>query len=222
VDFYSADVYGNEEQVRSTTLCPDIWAPVTTLTAGKWQLDYWNNAASRVTVSAVDEGPAGLASVDVSRDKGLTWVPAAATEVTPAPADHSNDGVHPLWFRATDRAGNVETIQKHEVAIDTRKPTAGAPYRASVRRGATARLKARVNDRRPCGNVGHIAIVITNPRGTKRYLTVAPRKWFAINTTVTVSFTCKLARGTYSFWVWTLDAAGNPSARAARNTLVVR
>src|SRR5207244_2543001 len=40
----------------------------------------------------------------------------------PAPADHSNDGVHTISYRSTDRAGNVESLRPATVRIDTTLP----------------------------------------------------------------------------------------------------
>ena len=41
----------------------------------------------------------------------------------PAPANHSNDGVHTIEYRTTDVAGNVETLRSATVRIDTTLPT---------------------------------------------------------------------------------------------------
>jgi photosystem II stability/assembly factor-like uncharacterized protein len=221
---YSVDAYGNEEAWHADSYCVDTLAPVTRLTPKvKWQLDWWNNTASYVTVTGIDKGPAGVARIEICRDKS-TWteVEQGFGVVTPAPKDHSNDGVFPLWVRTTDCAGNIEVVKKHEVYVDTRRPTAGAPSSAATVHGGTAHLKFRINDRPPCCTTGRVFIAITNTAGTKRYKTITPKKWYAKNKTLMVSFACTLAPRTYRFWVWVSDGAGNASAKAARNTLVVR
>ena len=221
---YSVDAYGNEEAWHGESFAVDTQQPLSKLTPKvKWEMDYWNNTASRVTVSAVDKGPSGVWKTEICRDK-VTWIEVAQGHViqTPAPADHSGDGVFPIWVRSTDYAGNVETVQKHAVCVDTRRPTAGAPASAAVRRGGTARLRFRINDKSPCYSRGRVAVVITNRAGTKRYKVITPQAWYTKNRTHTLSFRCSLAPGTYRFWVWAADGAGNDSARAARNTLIVR
>jgi photosystem II stability/assembly factor-like uncharacterized protein len=223
VSVYSVDEYGNAESPHSDTYAVDTQAPTPKLTPEeKYQLDYWINTASFVTVDAVDQGPGYVAKIEFCRDK-KTWVEASAGYVieTPAPKNHRGDGVFPIWVRATDAAGNVATPSKHAVCIDTRRPTTAAPSSASVRRGGTARLKFRINDKKPCGNKGTIAVVITNMAGTRRYKVVSPDKWFAKNRTQTVSFACNLTPGSYRFYVWAQDGAGNMNAKPARNTLYV-
>src|SRR6185437_5898297 len=88
----------------------------------------WHNADYTVHLSASDPGffPSGVATVNYQVDGGSTHTVAADnTDVTiPAPADHSNDGLHTIEYWATDNASNVESPHNSTtVKIDTKQPS---------------------------------------------------------------------------------------------------
>ena len=80
----------------------------------------WQNAAVTVTLS-VNETGSGVAST-VYRVDGGSFQSGTSISI-PAPADHSNDGVHTIEYRSTDNAGNVELLRSATVRIDTTLPT---------------------------------------------------------------------------------------------------
>ena len=80
----------------------------------------WQNAAVTVTLSVTETG-SGVAST-VYRVDGGSFQSGTSISV-PAPADHSNDGVHAIEYRSTDNAGNVELLRSATVRIDTTLPT---------------------------------------------------------------------------------------------------
>src|SRR5581483_100539 len=61
-----------------------------------------------VTLTPTDAG-AGVATTQFKLDSGDFQI--GTSVVVPAPADHSNDGVHTISFNSTDRASNVEVLK---------------------------------------------------------------------------------------------------------------
>jgi subtilisin family serine protease len=107
----------------------------------------WFNRPVALAVLA-DDGPlgSGIGSVEASMDDGVTWT-AGAHPIVPAPADHSNDGVHLIRYRATDLAGNTSPPLACLVSIDTAGPDTQtwAPVQA-VRRGDWVRIRVKLAD----------------------------------------------------------------------------
>ena len=88
---------------------PPIIAPSISGTVG---LNGWYTSSVDMTVSGTDI-TSGLASTDLSLDGEDTWQSSASLAA---------DGVYPIHLRATDNAGNYDTII-HTVSIDTTSPS---------------------------------------------------------------------------------------------------
>ena len=113
-----SDNVGNQSGVSATSLDAkvDATTPVTSDDAPAG----WQNAAVTVTLSITETG-SGVASTSYRVDGGSFQ---SGTSISiPAPANHSNDGVHTIEYRTTDDAGNVETLRSATVRIDTTLPT---------------------------------------------------------------------------------------------------
>lgn len=193
---------------------PDTLPPVTTAAgvAGSWL-----NAPVAVAFSASDTGGSGVAYTEYKLD-ATDWVQGTEV-VVPAPADHSNDGPHTLLYRSADMAGNVEDARTLTVSIDTRRPETKAPYATTVMRFRVARLRYRITDALPNGGTADVTIRIRTRAGTVvKTLTYEDRP---VNTLLSASFTCRLAKGDYRFSVYATDTAGNRQATAAGNRLRV-
>ena len=93
----------------------DATAPVTTATFAPPNDDGWHNGTVPVTLTSTDAG-SGVGELEYSLDGGA-WTPYTA------PVDVTGDGEHDLRYRATDAAGNVETIKSAVITIDATKPT---------------------------------------------------------------------------------------------------
>jgi photosystem II stability/assembly factor-like uncharacterized protein len=113
----------------------DTSAPTTTLHG--WD-GLWHADARQLSLSAADEaGGSGIASTSFRMDAG-PWQTGTMVEV-PAPADHSNDGVHLLTYYSTDKAGNAENPQVRQVKVDTTAPSTTVEGASAVwRRGPVA------------------------------------------------------------------------------------
>ena len=104
--------------------------------------------------------------------------------------------------------------------LDIVAPTTVAPSASKVIKGRMATLKYQVNDAAP--NLGTAtAIIKVKNRAGKVVKTTKPGVK-AVNLLQKATFTCKLAKGTYKFYVTATDAAGNVTAKAAVNKLTVR
>jgi hypothetical protein len=116
--------------------------------------------------------------------------------------------------------GGGETGGGGGTIIDPSAPTVVTPSAAKVFRGKKATLKYRVNDADP--NLGSATAVIKiKNRAGKVVKTIRPGVK-AVNVLQKASFTCKLAKGKYKFFVTATDASGNVTVKAAVNKLTVR
>ena len=115
--YRSSDVAGNTEPDKTATVRIDTTAPVTSDNAPTG----WANTAVTVTLTATDTGGSGVAKTEYSVDGAAAWTTGASVSV-PAPADHSNDGLHTVSYRSTDSLGHVEATKTATVRIDTTAP----------------------------------------------------------------------------------------------------
>jgi hypothetical protein len=152
---------------------------------------------------------------------GLPWQAATSIAVD-APSDHWNDGVHRIWYMSVAGDGLVEAPQTRLVNIDTRKPTPRAPTAAAAVRGRTAALKYKVLDTKPNGGTVAVKIVVKSPSG-KVVKTLKPVVK-PVDTALTWKFTVPRTWrvGTYKFYVYATDTAGNTQAKVASNKLIVK
>ncbi len=82
----------------------------------------WHSVAQRFGLAAADEANgSGVASTSFRIDAG-PWQ-LGTSIVVPAPADHSNDGVHDLAYYSVDNAGNAEIAHSTQVKVDTTAPS---------------------------------------------------------------------------------------------------
>jgi len=167
----------------------------------------WSRTPRKITVKASDAG-SGLSRTQISTSGGVGYVTRSSLTVT--------NGDIKVWCRAIDRAGN------HSVAkfigryrIDTTKPKLTAS-RATVKRGARAILKYRISDYSPC----RVKIVIENShrRAVKTFFVKSARPGSAL----VKSFTCKLTKGAYRWYVYATDSVGLKQAKAGSNRLSVK
>jgi hypothetical protein len=194
----------------------------------------WVNTGRSLSFSATDPNmpnASGVRSLNVKADSDANaWSygegTASATETwnVPAPADHSNDGLHSFEYWALDWAGNESSHDAYSgsfsLGIDTREPTTEAPSAATVQRYRMATLRYRVLDAAPNGGKADVAIKINNGRG--KVVKTLAYKGQAVNLLLSARFACTLPRGKYRFFVYATDLAGNQQASLGSNKLVVR
>ena len=104
-----------------------------------------------------------MAAIEYSLNHGKIWTTGSSFSV-PAPANHTNDGVHAFLYRAIDNAGNVEAARRGWVGIDTRRPTPVARWARSAMRGARTALRFYIRDPRPGSPTATVTIRSPRPR----------------------------------------------------------
>ena len=137
---------------------------------------------------------------------------------TPAANERATaDGTWYFHVRAVDDANEGGETATASVMVDTRRPTTRARA-ATVVRGRTARLRCAVLDSEPCAGWARVEIAVRSAGKTVRTLRFPRRHlgWF------TATFRCTLAKGTYHYYVYAADAAGNRQSSLGMNRLVVK
>jgi hypothetical protein len=187
----------------------DVTAPETTVSGGD---SSWHRRAVTLTFLATDAGGSGVDSTETDVD-GTGWAPLPGL---PGTLRVDGQGVHAVRFRSTDLVGNVEEARSCTVKIDAEGPVTSARS-ATVRRGRRVTLRYRVNDLTPRAKV---RIVVRTRAGAARK-TLRPG-WRGTNVRRSAWFRCRLARGTYRYFVYAIDQAGNRQKRLGSARLVVR
>ena len=123
VSYYSVDNAGNTEATETCTVKIDTTPPTTTVSGAD---SLWHNSDVNLTLAATDNGGSGVAATYYQIDGGA-WTEGTSVNI-PAPADHSNDGLHTVSYYSTDNAGNTEATQSCTVKIDTTPPVISLAY----------------------------------------------------------------------------------------------
>ena len=122
---------------------------------------------------------------------------------------------------ATYRQGSAYVFTDLKAVTDTTPPTTTA-FAATVKRGNTAVLKYRVKDPAPNGGTATVTIKVKNKVG-KVVKTLKPVVK-PVNTPQAWRFTVPRTwkAGTYKFYVYATDMAGNTQSKVGYNTLTVK
>jgi hypothetical protein len=222
VGYVSRDMYGNWELGKAFGVRVDRTGPSLRVDFGFYQPETWTKQECAFDVAAEEaEADSGAEAAYLRVDDG-DWerrLPVFRSLVE-APSDHSNDGVHALAVYGVDNLGNVGATRQYGVAIDTRRPKAATGYVAKARTRGIGAVRFKISDARPCARACQVVITVSTLKGRKLGV-MAPQVWFVTDRYVTVKFTCPLKAGKYKFSVKGTDGAGNTTAKAAWNYLVV-
>lgn len=119
VSFYAVDRAGNTEGEQSLNLWLDAAAPSTSLgLSGPAGDGGWYRGTVLATLSASDDA-SGVSTVRYALDGG-------AEQTYGGPVAISGEGQHTFNYRATDVAGNQETLRSANVGVDTVAPVSHA------------------------------------------------------------------------------------------------
>ena len=174
---------------------------------------YANNPAVSLTLSA-----SGATEMRLRNEDGAwsAWEPYAPSRSWTLSA---GDGAKVVEVQFRDAAGNVAAAGD-TVFFDSKRPTPTGTKAVSVRRGAKATLRFRINDPTPSSGSATVKIVVRTMRGKSvKSVTLKNRP---VGTVLKYRFVCKLRKGSYRYVIHATDAAGNTQTRVARNILRVR
>jgi beta propeller repeat protein len=173
----------------------------------------WDRAPVTLSAAAHDS-LSGVAGVEFRRRGAAAWTPYAAPF---APGDQ---GASVYEFRCADVAGNVSALSTTSVKLDSTRPRTLALARAAVLRGRYVKLRYKVVDAMPGSGAATVKIRIKSATGkTVKTLQCGARP---VNKALTYRFRCKLKKGSYRYFVYASDLAGNAQSRIGRSTLRVR
>ena len=89
-------------------MASDLTAPTTKVSGAGVA---WHDKPVTLHFTASDNaGGTGVAYTEYSLDGGATWTKGRAVTIS-APADHANDGIHTVFYRSADKAGNLEKAE---------------------------------------------------------------------------------------------------------------
>jgi hypothetical protein len=122
IAYQSNDSAGNTEELQSLSFYIDTLPPTSTIvepaTSGQW-------TSLPLTLAGISEDPtSGVASVEVSLNGGVTWLPATGGAVWAYSWDTSTtpEGLYTVQVRGIDQAGNVEAPRSLLVGVDRSSP----------------------------------------------------------------------------------------------------
>ena len=174
----------------------------------------WHNTPVALTFSATSS-QSGVQKVQYMAPPGV----AAWTDGTSYTVPVTTQGGITVYARATDWC-SITAATSEVVKIDATKPETAALGNVSVKKGNTARLKYRVTE--PAGLSPSAKVVIKIKRGNGTTAKTITIRSAPTNSKRTCSFRCNLAKGTYKWYVYATDLAGNTQDNVARATLTVK
>ena len=100
----------------------DTRSPTVTATAAPAPQPAWFTSATAVTITAIDPGGSGVASINYQINQGAVQQATGETTVVPVTAE----GTTTITYSATDAAGNRSADATITVRVDTASPTTSA------------------------------------------------------------------------------------------------
>jgi hypothetical protein len=211
--YWSIDNAGNVEAPRGASVGVDSQPPVTTILGNDAA---WHRRPVTLTLTAQDQpGLSGVTKTQYKIDK-RPWTTGTKATVK-APTNHSWDGIHTVYYRSVDNAGNVETSKSVKVKIDTTGPTCLALAPAQAVRSDPVVLHYRVND--AYSPTTMVTITIRTAAG--KLINTTGLGWKPTGKALGMRFTCRLALGSYQYRVYATDKAGNRQSKVGSNLLTV-
>ncbi len=193
------------------TIQPETTYPTVTIAGAD---SAWHNTSVTLTFAASDTQSGVQRVVYMSAPTVPSW-----TDGTSYTVPTSAQGAVTVNVQALDwcnRAGTATAT----VYIDTTEPGTETLGNVTVKKGKTARLRYRVTEPAGLSPKADVSIKIERSSGsTVKSFTVDA---VSVNTDLTKSFTCSLAKGRYTWYVYATDLAGNTQKNVARAKLVVK
>jgi hypothetical protein len=165
-----------------------------------------------VTLHAADAA-SGVMEIAYDLD-GSSWTTMSGAGPVSVPV--TLEGVTILSFRATDLAGNAESVQTATIRVDTVGPQTFALEAVTARKGARTTLRYRVDD---VTESAAVTIKIFQGKKLRQSLAVGTQ---ATDVDLGYVYRCTLAKGKYTWRVYARDLAGNNQTSTGATTLTVR
>ena len=175
----------------------------------------WHNVPVPLAFTATD-GQSGVQGLTYQSPPAVvSWVSGSSYTV---PVDTQGEII--VSTRATDWCGHTGSTTA-TVRIDTTKPTTAALNAVSVGRNKTAKLKFQIGE--PAG-LSPSASVVLEVKAAKggAVLKTIPLGDVPVNALRTASLRATLRRGSYRWYVYATDLAGNPQANIAWASFTVK
>jgi hypothetical protein len=214
VKYFSTDRAGNVEATSTGYVNIDTTIPTVTVSTSPSHSSGWYNKNVTVTLKGADS-LSGVAKTQYRLQGASSWTDAVNNQFT-VPA--SANAVETFDYQAVDNAGNVSAPAALTLKMDNTGPATQGAY-ASGKAGKSITLRYRVNDKLSPRAQG-IWLKIKDSRGrTVKNLTVGATK----TTGAWHSVTWKTrARGTYTYYVYAKDLAGNQQRSAGSAKIKVK
>ena len=175
----------------------------------------WHNTAVPLTFGAIDS-QSGVQKVQYQSPPSVaTWTDGASYTVPV-----TTQGVISVLARAFDWCNRVGTASA-TVNVDTTKPGTDALNAVSVKRKKTAKLKYRITEPAGLSPSARVVLKIKSTRGgnTVKTITIANT---GVNATQSKSFRVTFKKGSYRWYVYATDLAGNTQANVDKATFTVK
>ncbi len=193
------------------TVAPETTTPTVTINGAD---DAWHNSPVALTFTASDS-QSGVQKIQYMAPPGV----AAWTDGSSYTVPIASQGAVQVSVQALDWCNKVGTAQA-TVKIDTTKPETEALGNVSVKKGKTAKLKYRIGE--PAGLSPTADVVIKIKRGNGSTAKTVTKDDVQVNESQTASFKCNLKKGTYTWYVYATDLAGNTQENVAQAKLTVK
>jgi hypothetical protein len=174
----------------------------------------WHNAPVTLTFTAADT-QSGVRKIQYMAPPGVpSWTDGESFTVPTTSQGHVAVGVQA--FDWCDRAGTASAV----VNIDTTRPETAALGKASVKKGKTAALRYRVSEPSDLSPAADVKVVIKRRNGSTAK--TIDLRGVAMNRNLSCRFACGLRKGTYRWYVYATDLAGNEQLNVASASLKVK
>ncbi len=203
---------GGTSAAVNLTVAADTTAPVTTISGADAK---WHKTPVTLTVTATDtQSGVQMTQYAINTTSPATLV--GSTITVPAPAGGSGDGVKTVSAWSTDWCNNAGVPVTATVKIDTVGPKTTASVASIVRKGTRVAFGYRANDvtakcvftlkiKKSSGSVARTYSLGSKPSNRKLTYKVNPN----------------LAKGTYKYYVYATDQAGNKQSKLGSKTFKV-
>jgi hypothetical protein len=172
---------------------------------------------SVATADFNDDGKQDLATANL--------VDASVSVLLNAPGATETANADGLWYFhvcAVDGLGGSGATATRAVRVDTRKPTPIANWAASALPNHIASLRYMIADPRPGSPTANVTIRVRNHAGMLMKTLVSKNRQVGTAQTARLTVPYTWRAGTYMFYVYATDQAGNRQAKSASNRLIVR